>query len=152
VATGASQEKKSRPERVSPLAEVSATGTGIVVPAILMCIQKASELKPDLILLAINFPNLNGIEVAKRIRQAVPDAKIVFLSIENDADMVQAALNSSGQGYILKTDAGSELWPAIEAVLQGKQYVSRGLARQTQTNRTIRFIGSRLASTPSAAR
>ena len=103
-------------------------------------VQKASELKPDLILLAIDLPKLNGIEVAKRIRQAVPDAKIVFLSIESDSDMVQAALNSGGQGYVLKTDAGSELLPAIEAVLQGKQYVSSRLARQTQTNRTIRSL------------
>jgi DNA-binding NarL/FixJ family response regulator len=93
-----------------------------------------------LILLAIYLPNLNGIEVAKRIRQAVPDAKIVFLTVESEADMAQAALNSGAQGYVLKTDAGSELLPAMEAVLQGKQYVSSGLAGSTQTNRSLVLV------------
>jgi DNA-binding NarL/FixJ family response regulator len=54
--------------------------------------------------------------------------------------MAQAALNSGAQGYVLKTDAGSELLPAIEAVLQGKQYVSRGLAGSTQTNRSLVLV------------
>jgi DNA-binding NarL/FixJ family response regulator len=101
-------------------------------------VQKASKLKPDLILLAIDLPNLNGIEAAKRIRPAVPDAKMVFLTLESDADMVQAALNSGGQGYVLKTDAGSELLPALEAVLEGKQYVSSGC--RTQTNRSLVLV------------
>ena len=103
-------------------------------------VQKTSELKPDLILLAVNLPKLNGIEVAKWMRQAVPDAKMVFLTTESDADLAQAALNSGGQGYVLKTDAGSELLPAIEAVLQGKQYVSRGVAGRTQTNRSLVLV------------
>jgi len=94
----------------------------------LAAVQKASELKPDLVLLCINLPNLNGIEAAKRIRQAVPGARILFLTLESEADVVQAALNSGAQGYVLKTDAGTELWPAIKAVLQGKKYVSRGVA------------------------
>jgi len=88
--------------------------------------QKAQKLKPDLILLDIGLPNLNGIEAAKRIRDGVPGTKIIFVTVNNDADTVRAALNSGAQGYVLKTDAGSELWPAIKAVLQGKKYLSSG--------------------------
>jgi len=93
----------------------------------LEAVQKARELQPDLILLDIGLPNLNGIKAAKLIRQVVPDTRILFLTVESDADTVQAALNSGGHGYVLKADAGSELWPAIEAVLHGKHYVSTGL-------------------------
>ena len=94
----------------------------------LAAVQEASKLKPDLILLDVGLPNLNGIEAAKRIRQVVSGAKILFLTVISQAEVAQAALSSGGQGYVLKQNAGSELWPAIEAVLQGKQYVSSGLA------------------------
>jgi DNA-binding NarL/FixJ family response regulator len=100
----------------------------------LEAVQKARELKPDLILLDMGLPHLNGIEAAKQICQVVPGTKILFLSQNNDADVVRAALRSGGRGYVLKADAGSELWPAIEAVLQGKQFVSSGLAGRVQTN------------------
>jgi DNA-binding NarL/FixJ family response regulator len=93
----------------------------------LEAVQKAEELQPDLIVLAISLPKLNGIEAAKRIHQIVPGAKVLFLTVKSSADVVQAALSSGGQGYVLKTDAEGELWPAIEAVLQGKQYVSSGV-------------------------
>ena len=94
----------------------------------LAAVQEARKLKPNLILLAIDLPKLNGIEAAKRIRQVLPGARILFLSMESEADVVQAALNSGGQGYVLKTDAGSELCPAIKAAVQGKTYVSSGVA------------------------
>ena len=90
-------------------------------------IQKAEELKPDLILLDIGLPKLNGIEAARRIRQLSPSSKIIFLSQNNDLDIVQAALSTGAQGYVYKTDAQSELLPAIDAVLRGKQFVSSSL-------------------------
>ena len=93
----------------------------------LAAVREASKLKPDVILLDVGLPNLNGIEAAKRIRQVVPGAKILFLTVNSQAEVAQAALSNGGHGYVLKTDAGSELWPAIEAVLQGEQYVSSGL-------------------------
>jgi DNA-binding NarL/FixJ family response regulator len=95
----------------------------------LEAVQKAHELKPDLILLDIGLPSLSGIEAAKRIHQVVPGTKILFLTRNNDADVVRAALNDGAQGYVLKTDAGNELWSAIEAVLQGKRFISSGLRR-----------------------
>jgi two-component system nitrate/nitrite response regulator NarL len=94
----------------------------------LEAIRKAKELRPALILLDIALPNLNGIEAAKRICQAVPSVKMLFISVINDADVVRAALNTGARGYVLKSDAGSELRTAIEAVLQGRQFVSSGLA------------------------
>jgi DNA-binding NarL/FixJ family response regulator len=90
-------------------------------------IQKAEELKPDLIVLDIGLPKLNGIEAARQIRQLSPSSKIVFLSQNNDLDVVRAALGAGGLGYVYKTDARSDLLPAIQAVLLGKQFVSRSL-------------------------
>jgi DNA-binding NarL/FixJ family response regulator len=91
--------------------------------------QRARELHPDLILMDVNLPNLNGIETAKLISQTVPGIKIVFLTVNNEIDVIRVALSTAGQGYVLKTDAGTELWSAIETVLRGDQYVSSGLAR-----------------------
>ena len=90
-------------------------------------IQKAEELKPDLILLDIGLPKLNGLEVARRIRQLSPSSKIIFLSQNNDRDIVQAALSAGALGYVHKTEAQSELLSAVDVVLRGKQYVSGSL-------------------------
>jgi len=90
-------------------------------------IQKAEELKPDLIVLDISLPKLNGIEAARRIRRVSPNTKIVFLSQNNDLDVVRAALDTGAQGYVVKTDAQRELLPAVDAVLRGKQFVSSGI-------------------------
>ena len=90
-------------------------------------VQKAEELKPDLILLDIGLPKLNGIEAARRIRQRSPSSKIIFLSQNSDLDVVRAALGTGALGYVRKTDARRELLPAMDAVLRGKQFVSSSL-------------------------
>jgi len=90
-------------------------------------VQKAEELKPDLILLDISLPKLNGIEAARRIRRLSPSSKIVFLSQNKDLDIVRAAFGTGPQGYVYKADVRSDLLPAIEAVLRGKQFVSSSL-------------------------
>ena len=87
-------------------------------------IERAEELKPDLILLDIGLPKLNGIEAARRIRQVSPDSKIAFLSADNSSDTVQVALGTGAAGFIHKARARSELLPAIDAVLRGGQFVS----------------------------
>jgi DNA-binding NarL/FixJ family response regulator len=89
----------------------------------LEAVQKADELKPDLILLDIGLPKLNGIEAARRIQQLSPNSKIINLSQDNSLDVVQVALSTGAQGYVHKADVQSDLLPAIEAVLQGKQFV-----------------------------
>jgi CheY-like chemotaxis protein len=93
----------------------------------LEAVRKAKELQPDLILLDIDLPTLNGIQVARRLRDLVPQAKILFVSVESSADVVREALNMGGSGYVHKLDVGSELLPAIEAILGGKQFVGSGL-------------------------
>ena len=90
----------------------------------LEAVHKAEELKPDLILLDIGLPTLNGIEVARQIRKLAPDSKIVFLSQESSSEVVEEALRLGAWGYVLKTRAGSDLLPAVEAVLSGKRFVS----------------------------
>ncbi len=91
----------------------------------LEAVQKA-ELQPDLIVLDIGLPNLNGLEAAKRILQVAPAAKIVFFSSNNDKDLAQAALSVGAQGFVLKTDA-RELLTAVEKVLGGGRFVSSGI-------------------------
>jgi DNA-binding NarL/FixJ family response regulator len=85
------------------------------------------ELKPQLILLDLDLPRLNGIEAARQIMQFSPTSVILFVSMNNCADVVWEALSTGARGYLLKIDAGNELWPAIEAVLHNKQYLSRSL-------------------------
>jgi DNA-binding NarL/FixJ family response regulator len=90
-------------------------------------VQKAKELSPDLILLDIGLPNLNGIEAARQILEIAPKSRILFVSQESSADMVQEALALGAHGYILKLNAASELSAAVEAVLKGKRFVSSAL-------------------------
>jgi len=93
----------------------------------LEAVQKARELRPDLILLDIGLPTLNGIEAAQQIRQVAPESKIIFVTQESSTDVVQKAFNSGAHGYVVKTKAASELLAAAEAVLDGKQFLSSGL-------------------------
>jgi len=90
----------------------------------LEAVQRAEELQPDLILLDVGLPALNGIEAGRRIRQVSPNSKILFLSQESSPDVVEEALRLGAQGYVLKSDAASELISAIETLRQGKQFVS----------------------------
>ena len=88
----------------------------------LEAVQKAGELKPDLVLLDIGLPKLNGIEAARRIRSLSPMSKIIFLSQESSDDVVQEALNTGAQGYVVKDDAGHELLPTVDAILKGETH------------------------------
>ena len=87
-------------------------------------VQKAEELKPDLILLNIGLPTLNGIDAARRIRGLVPESKIIFLTVETSADVVQGAMRLGAWGYVFKTHAAGDLLPSIAAVMSGKRFVS----------------------------
>ena len=86
-------------------------------------VQKAEELQPDLILLDIGLPSLNGIEVARQIRKVSPKSKILFVSQESSADVVQGALNAGAHGYVLKSDSRRELLEGVNAVLRGERFV-----------------------------
>jgi DNA-binding NarL/FixJ family response regulator len=100
----------------------------------LEAVRKAEELKPDLIVLDIGLPTLNGMEVARQIRKSCPQCKILFLSQESSAYVVQDALALGALGYVVKAHAGSELLAALEAVLEGRQFVSMGLSGHSFTD------------------
>jgi DNA-binding NarL/FixJ family response regulator len=94
----------------------------------LEAVQKAQQLQPDLILLDIGLPTLNGIEAARRIREISPKSRILFVSENRSVDVAEEALSTGAGGYVVKSDAGSELLPAIKAVLEGKRFISASLA------------------------
>ena len=91
----------------------------------LEAVRKAEDLKPDMMVLDIGLPALNGIEVARRIRKLLPECKILFLSQESSVDMAQGAFSLGAMGYVVKAHAGSELLDAVKAVCQGKLFSVR---------------------------
>jgi len=91
-------------------------------------VQKALELQPDVVLLDIGLPKLHGFEVAKQIRTHAPHARLLFMSQESSTDIVRKALGLGAHGYIQKLSAGTDLLPAIDAVLDGQRFVSRSVA------------------------
>ncbi len=91
-------------------------------------VQKAEVLRPDLIVLDIGLPLLNGIEVARRICKHSPWQRILFVSQETSADVMQEALGTGARGYVLKSDAGSELLQAVNAVLRGELFIGRSFS------------------------
>jgi DNA-binding NarL/FixJ family response regulator len=102
----------------------------------LVAVQKAEELRPNLILLDIGLPSLNGIEVARQIRDLAPESKIIFVTTESSPEFVREALNLGAHGYVVKSRITSDLLAAAEAVLQGGQFVSPGLVGNNRTDAT----------------
>ena len=96
----------------------------------LQAVRTAEELQPDLVVLDIGLPSLNGIEVARRIRKLSPRSKILFVSQESSADLVREALGTGAHGYVVKTDAGRELLEGVSAVLRGEQFVGKRFSGQ----------------------
>ena len=86
-------------------------------------IEQARQLQPDLILLDLSLPKVNGIEVGRQIRKHCPHSKIVFLSQDSSPEIVRETLGLGAAGYLLKSDA-TDLPVAINAVLQGEVFVS----------------------------
>jgi DNA-binding NarL/FixJ family response regulator len=95
----------------------------------LEAVQVATDQKPDLILLDIGLPKLNGFQAAVQIREASPDSKIIFVTQETSPEVVHKALDIGAAGYVLKSHAGKDLVPAVEAVIQERRFVTESLAR-----------------------
>jgi DNA-binding NarL/FixJ family response regulator len=93
----------------------------------LEAIQKASELRPDVILMDVCLPGMSGIEVTRQIHQISPGSKILFLSMHDESQIIQAAFDAGASGYVLKWDSGKDLLPAIRAILRDQQFVSPSL-------------------------
>jgi DNA-binding NarL/FixJ family response regulator len=93
----------------------------------LEAVQRAEALQPDLILLDIGLPGLNGLDAARQISKLAPNAKIIFLTQESASDVVGEGLSLGAWGYVAKVQAGRELLVAVETVLQGQRFVSSSL-------------------------
>lgn len=102
----------------------------------LEAVLKSEELQPDLILLDVGLPALNGIEAARRIRRVAPESKILFVSQESSPDIVQEALTTGALGYVVKAHAGRHLLAAVDAVLKGRHYTSDGNPERVGSSRT----------------
>ena len=84
----------------------------------------AEKLHPDIIVLDISMPVINGIEVAKRLKAKDPSAKIVFITVHNDPDVMSEALDAGGQGYVIKPKLASDLVRALNEVALGRRFIS----------------------------
>lgn len=84
----------------------------------------AERLRPDVVLLDIAMPRLNGIEACRKLVKAFPDTRVIFLTMHADVVYVEEALRAGGSGYILKRSAATELSAAIGAVMRGDRYVT----------------------------
>ncbi len=91
-------------------------------------VEAALRLKPDLIVLDITMPLLNGIDAAVQIKKSLPKTKLVFVTMHVSPAYLEAALDAGGTGYVLKSAAREELLDAIRSVLNGRIYVSPGLS------------------------
>jgi DNA-binding NarL/FixJ family response regulator len=90
----------------------------------LEAVQKSQDLQPDLIVLDLGLPKLNGIEAARQIRKCSAISRILIVSQESSPDIVHEAFSTGALGYVVKSNAGSELLPAVDSVLRGSQFVS----------------------------
>jgi len=95
-------------------------------------VEAAARLKPDVIVLDIGMPLLNGLEAARQLKNKMPSVKLVFLTMNEDPDIAVHAMQLGALGYLLKTSAASELFQAIQAVLKGKSYITPRIARGIQ--------------------
>ena len=95
----------------------------------LEAVRQAELLQPDLVVLDIGLPGLNGIEAARQINKVAPVARIIFLTQESSPDVVKEAFTTGALGYVIKAQAGAELLAALDAVSHGSKFVSSGMDR-----------------------
>lgn len=95
-------------------------------------LETAPELKPDVIVVDIGMPLMNGLEAALRLKERMPAVKLIFLTMNEDSDLAVEAMHSGASGYLLKSSAASELIHAIHMALKAKSYVTPQIARGMQ--------------------
>ena len=109
----------------------------------LEAVQKAVELQPDLVMIDIGLPGLNGVEAARRIHRAVPGAKLLFVSMESSSSIVKETFMLGGHGYVDKMRAKMDLLPGVDAVVAGRKFLSSGLeyaeADETDKRHDVHF-------------
>jgi DNA-binding NarL/FixJ family response regulator len=87
-------------------------------------VELAAALKPELVIIDVAMPLLNGLEAARQLRQSHPEIRVVFLTMNDDPDMAAEALRGGASGYLLKSSAGSELTTAVREAMRGRSYVT----------------------------
>lgn len=111
----------------APYAEVVATvGDGRAL------LEIAPTLKPDLVVIDLAMPLLNGLDAGKELKKRLPNVKLIFLTMNEDPDLAVEAMKSGASAYLLKKSAGSELLDAIRAAMTGRTYVTPQIARGMQ--------------------
>jgi two-component system response regulator NreC len=112
----------------------------------------AVEKRPDMVLMDLSMPNTGGIEATRRIRQLVPEARILIMTVHEDKSLMQEAIQSGAMGYILKRAVKSELINAIHAVMRGELYLHPAMARllfleqQPASPQAVKFIPEELTT------
>jgi DNA-binding NarL/FixJ family response regulator len=108
-------------------------------------LKAASELHPDVVLLDVGMPLLNGLDAGRELRMMMPDVKLIFLTMNSDPDIASEALRSGASGYVLKVSPASELLHAVHSVVRGVLYVTPQISRAMEE----RFIlNPRVANRP----
>jgi DNA-binding NarL/FixJ family response regulator len=92
----------------------------------------ATALRPDVIVVDVAMPLLNGLEAGRQLKERMPSVKLVFLTMNEDPELALEAMNAGASGYVLKKSAGTELIEALAAAVRGKSYVTRQIARGMQ--------------------
>lgn len=104
----------------------------------------AAQLKPDVVVMDISMPDMNGVEAARRVHAARAETRIVMLSMHSDAEHVYRALEAGATGYLLKNSAGSELVAAVRAVHAGRRYLTEKINELVIAG----YLGENRASSP----
>jgi DNA-binding NarL/FixJ family response regulator len=99
-------------------------------------LETAPQVNPDVIVVDIAMPLINGFEAGLRLRQQMPDVKLIFLTMNDDSDLAAEAMRCGASGYLLKNSAGEELVQAIQMALKCKRYVSPLIAQGLQDSFT----------------
>jgi DNA-binding NarL/FixJ family response regulator len=104
-------------------------------------VDKATKLKPDVVVLDVSMPHLNGLEAARRIRDALPGTRVLVLTMHDDEEYVLKMVRAGASGYLLKDSAASELLAGIRALKEGRAYfgphATRALAEAYQSDRPV---------------
>ena len=90
----------------------------------LEAVEKAERYKPDVVLMDISMPELNGLEAARRIRRNLPSVEVLFLTMHESEQMIREGMDAGGRGFLLKSDAGHELVPAVKSVSRHQPFFS----------------------------
>jgi DNA-binding NarL/FixJ family response regulator len=107
-------------------------------------VRTAGELKPDVIVLDVAMPILNGLDAGRQVKQVLPAVKLIYLTMNPDADVCAEAFARGASGYLLKTCASAEMVLAVHQVLRGRTYLSKALSRDTINS--IRWQGKELVN------